>query len=95
MGESQEGPGAVVRPTELMCDKLEAWLDVIMQCAGAFSTVAFTMQAAEILRSAHDLYVVISDAAGDGKGEPGIEGNRGCSYHPPASQSCTLLLGRC
>lgn len=73
-GESKDGPGAVIRPSRLMRDKLRGWLSVILDCVGALSTIALATDAIHVLRSAHAAYLATSDAAGDGRGEPGMGG---------------------
>lgn len=61
-------------PSVLMREKLRAWLRVITDCAGALCTIAMTIDAAQILRAAHVTFLATSDAAGEGRGEPGIGG---------------------
>ena len=73
-GESQDGPNAVVVPNALMLKRLHQWLDIIMHCAGAAVTIVFVDNATEKLRDALSVVATSSDAAGDGRGEPGIGG---------------------
>ena len=73
-GESREGPSTRVRPDEMMMEKLKAWIDIVMNCAGALVTLAFAAGAAERLRAALSIFAGSADAAGDGEGEPGFGG---------------------
>ena len=73
-GESQSGPATIVHPTALMRVSLEKWLDVIMTCAGAVVTIVFTDAADARLQRATTIVAASSDAAGDGKGQPGMGG---------------------
>jgi hypothetical protein len=73
-GESGEGPNAQVKPDELMTQKLKAWIDIVMDCAGALVTLAFSVGAVERLRAACSIFAGSADAAGDGEGEPGFGG---------------------
>ncbi|KAL3920981.1 MAG: hypothetical protein SGPRY_005059 [Prymnesium sp.] len=73
-GESRDGPGATVHHTRLMREKLQTWLQVVLECAGALSTITFVTDAAHIMRAAHEIFLATSDATADGEGHPGIGG---------------------
>ena len=73
-GESKDGPATVVRPTALMRSSLEAWLQIIMSCAGAEMTIVFTESAEARMYRATAVVAASSDAAGDGRGKPGMGG---------------------
>lgn len=73
-GERSGGPSTVVRPDTLMMVKLHAWLSVIEQCAGAQFTIVFVKGACDTMRAAAQLFAATSDAAGDGRGTPGMGG---------------------
>lgn len=64
----------MVRPDALMMVKLHAWLSVIEQCAGAQCTIVFVRGAKDTMRAASQLFSASSDAAGEGKGTPGMGG---------------------
>ena len=73
-GESQGGPSTTVQPTGLMVSALHRWLTIIMQCAGAALTIVFSTSATERLGRADTIISSSSDAAGDGRGTPGMGG---------------------
>ena len=73
-GESRGGPSTTVQPTGLMVSALHRWLAIIMQCAGAALTIVFTTSATERLGLADTIISSSSDAAGDGRGTPGMGG---------------------
>ena len=73
-GESQGGPSTTIQPTGLMVSALRRWLVIIMECAGAVMTMVFTADAEERLRTAPTIISSSSDAAGDGRGTPGMGG---------------------
>ena len=73
-GESRDGPSALVKPTGLMEAALRKWLAVIAQCAGAVVTIVFHDTVSERISRAGAVYSASSDAAGDGRGTPGIGG---------------------
>ena len=73
-GESKDGPSTIVHPTAMMRETLDEWLEVIMTCAGAVVTVVFTESAESRLQRAETIVAASSDAAGDGKGQPGMGG---------------------
>lgn len=60
--------------TKLMHQLLERWLTIILESTGAAVTIAFEDDAEERLKSAHTIFARSPDAAGDGRGEPGIGG---------------------
>ncbi|KAL3910367.1 MAG: hypothetical protein SGPRY_009082 [Prymnesium sp.] len=67
-GESREWLNATVMPDKMMRKKLQAWLKVLGECAGALCTIIFAPDAHSKFRSARLLFSVSSDAAGDGEG---------------------------
>lgn len=73
-GESQDGPGARVHPSDIMIEKLQSWLDVVMTCAGALTTIVFAWNVGELIKAARVIIMTTSDAAGNGRGTPGIGG---------------------
>ncbi|KAL3920327.1 MAG: hypothetical protein SGPRY_005290 [Prymnesium sp.] len=93
IGESREGQNAIVRPDRLMMQKLEAWLHVLGECAGAMCTITFTQDAPTKFRSARLLFSISSDAAGDGEGSPGIvEYMHGFYWRVPLHENLLHLL---
>ncbi|KAL3895027.1 MAG: hypothetical protein SGPRY_013636 [Prymnesium sp.] len=46
MGESKDGPGAMIHHARLMRGELEDWLGVILDCAEALFTIALATDAA-------------------------------------------------
>lgn len=73
-GEKEDGPSTDVGVTELMRGLLDRWLKIIMECAGAVLTIIFEDNAEEKLKNARTIFAGSSDAAGDGRGSPGIGG---------------------
>lgn len=73
-GEGRNGPAAVIHPDDLMRDKLNNWISIIMTCAGALCTAALCTDDVAQLRASHKVLWASSDAAGDGQGTPGIGG---------------------
>ena len=73
-GAAQEGPTTLLQPTLDMQGALQKWIDVILHCAGAVATAAFTLGVAARLDRATAIVAASSDAAGDGRGEPGMGG---------------------
>ena len=53
---------------------MQAWLHVLAETASAVVTVIFVDGAAERLQQATEVFAASSDAAGDGRGTPGIGG---------------------
>ena len=53
---------------------LETWLNVITDSAGAAVTIVFTEGAEARMQRATVIFAASSDAAGDGRGTPGIGG---------------------
>ena len=60
--------------TNLMHQLLERWLTIILESTGAAVTIALEYNAEERSKSARTIFARSSDAAGDGRGEPGIGG---------------------
>ena len=69
-----EGPNATVQVNGLMHAALRRWLHVIGDSAGAVVTVVFRESAEARLLGAAVVFAASSDAAGDGRGEPGLGG---------------------
>ena len=91
-GESRDGPSAIVRPDELMLEKIKRWIDIIMSCAGALVTAAFATTAIERMRAAHTVFAGTADAAGDGEGTPGFGGYLHGFYWRVALHAKVLVL---
>ena len=73
-GEREDGPSTYVQVTTLMRSALERWDGIILYCAGAATTIVFSDDAEARLRQARAVFAASSDAAGDGRGTPGIGG---------------------
>lgn len=80
-------------PDKMMRKKLQAWLKVLGECAGALCTIIFAPDAHSKFRSARLLFSVSSDAAGDGEGSPGIGGYmHGFYWRIPLQPSILTLM---
>ena len=73
-GRAEIDTATLVVPSALMIEKLQAWLAIVMHCAGAAVTVAFMVTTEFARQMAHRIMVATADAAGDGAGTPGIGG---------------------
>ena len=72
--DAERGPNELVVADEPMARTLDEWLVVVMRCAGAVVTIVFVKGARERLMDARAVVAGSSDAAGDGRGSPGIGG---------------------
>lgn len=91
-GEKEDGPSTIVGVTSLMKELLERWLLIILECAGAAMTIVFEKDPETKLRSARVIFAGSSDAAGDGRGQPGIGGYLHGYYWRMALPPALLML---
>ena len=72
--EHAQGPSGLVEVTKLMREVLDEWIGLIAHCAGAAVTIVFTEGVDAKLSNAQVIFAASSDAAGEGRGTPGIGG---------------------
>ena len=91
--KSQEGPSALVIPTDLMRTILRTWTSTLMSCASAIVTVVFSESATERIEGANTIVAGSSDAAGDGRGTTGFGGYvHGCYWRVVLSSELLSLM---